>query len=152
MQKIGCYCLTDKTYYFGKKDLISISIEQTNSNFDAMCNRIMKPLENIGLKIERSRYTNEKYYVRFPKIIRTSKWSDRVETTELAYKKIAESVIFIKFNDLIFASDEEIEVVFSKILIQLNKTKWLTKDEKDKLEEISKSLSIQQQKEFIPYT
>lgn len=152
MQNIGCYCLTNKNYYFGKKELVNISVEQTNSNFDAMCNRIMSPLERIGLQIERSRYTDEKYYVRLPKITRTSKWSDRVETTELGYKKIAESAIFTKFSDLVFASDEEIEIAFSRILSQLNRTtKWLSKDEKDKMEEISKSLSIQQQREFVPY-
>ena len=128
-----------------------ISIEQTNSNFDAMCNRIMEPLKRIGLQIEKSMYTDEKYYVRLPKITRISKWSDRVETTEIGYKKVAESAIFVKFSGLIFSSDKEIEDFFSKILNRLNKTKWLTKDEKDKMEEISKSLSIQQQKEFTPY-
>jgi len=152
MQNIGCYCLTNTDFRFGKEHLTKISIEQNNRNFDAMCNRIKSPLEKVGLQIERSRYSDEKYYVRLPKVIRTSKWSGRIEITELGYKKISESIIFMKFSDLIFASDEEIEKAFSKILSQLNKTKrWLTKDEKDKMEEISKSLSIQKQREFIPY-
>ncbi len=152
MQNIGCYCLTNKNYHFGKKDLVNISVEQTNSNFDAMCNRIMSPLEKIGLQIERSEYTGEKYYVRLPQTTRASKWSNRVETTELGYKKIAESAIFTKFNALVFASDEEIEAAFARILSQLNRTtKWLTKVEKEKMEEISKSLTIQQQREFVPY-
>lgn len=153
MQNIGCYCLTDPNYYFGKKDLIDINVEQSDNNFDAMCYRIMSPLERAGLRIERSKYTNEKYYVRLPKIIRTSKWGNRVDASELGYKKVADSVIFIKFNDLIFSSDEEIEKTFSKILNKLNNTtKWLTQSEKDTMEELSKSLSIQQQKAFVPYT
>ena len=152
MQNIGCYCLTDKTYRFGKNALGKINIEQTYSNFEALCNRIMTSLEKIGLRIERGKYTDEIYYVRLPKIIRTSKWSDRVEKTELGYKKISEVAIFTKFNDLIFASDQEIETAFEKILNQLNRTtKWLSKDEKEKMEELSKSLSVQQQREFIPY-
>lgn len=153
MQNIGCYCLTNPNYYFGKKDLIDINVEQSDNNFDAMCYRIMSPLERAGLRIERSKYTNEKYYVRLPKITRTSKWGNRSYASELGYKKIADSVIFVKFNDLVFSSDEEIEKTFSKILNKLNNTtKWLTQSEKDTMEDLSKSLSIQQQKDFIPYT
>ncbi len=153
MKNIGCYCLINKNYYFGKTDLNNISVEQSSSNFEAMYNRIISPLERVGLQIERSRYTNEKYYVRLPKVTKTSKWSDRVEITELGYKKLSESAIFTKFNDLIFASDEQIEAAFSKILRKLNATaKWLTKDEKEKMEDVFKSLSIQKQREFVPYT
>lgn len=153
MKNIGCECLTDNSYRFTKQDLTAIAVENTNSNFNSMCNRLMNPLMNIGLKIEKSNYSNEIYYVRLPQITRTSKWSDRIEKTEIGYKKIDERTIFEKFNCLIFATDKEIENTFSQILRQLNRTgKWISQEEKDRMDEISKSLSIQQQREFIPYS
>lgn len=153
MKNIGCQCLTDNSYRFNKQDLSAIVIENNNSNFNAMCNRLLNPLQNIGLKIEKSDYSKDIYYVRLPQINRTSKWSDRVEKTEIGYKKIDERAIFEKFNRLIFANDKEIEHTFSQILNQLNRTtKWMSQEEKNRMDEISKSLSIQQQREFTPYS
>ena len=152
MMNIGCYCLTDKNYSFGKNELTKVKLEQNNNNFDAMYNRILSPLEKVGLRIERGQYTGELYYVRLPRIIRSSKWSDRTETSEIGYKKISETIIYTKLDSLIFASDSEIQNVFSKILAQLNRTsKWIDKGEKEQMEQFSRSLYIQSQREFINY-
>lgn len=152
MQNIGCYCLTSKKYSFGKIDFKKISIEQTNSNFEAMFNRIRNSLQKIGLGIEKSHYTNEKFYVRLPIVTASSRYSSRETHTELGYKKLSDASIFEIFNSLIFKNDNEIEIVFSGIFQKLNKTTWLSKEEKDRLDSISKSLTMQKQREFIPYS
>lgn len=151
MKEIGCYCLTNKTYRFGKKELTCIFIEQTPNNFEAMCNRIKRPLEKVGLSIERGKYSNDVYYVRLPRVIRTSKSGNKSEKCEIGYKIVAEVMIYEKVGNLIFESDAEFEKVFGKIYNQLNRGTWISKEEKDRMDEISKSLSIRTQREFIPY-
>lgn len=151
MRNIGCYCLTNKTYTFGKSNLTNLNIEQTHENFNALCNRISAPLEKIGLTIERGQYSNDIFYVRLPKIKNASN-SKNIEYYTLGYKKASESAIYSKLNNLIFDSDQTIESFFAKIFNQLNRSEWITHEEKQSMEELSKSLSIQKQRDFVPYS
>lgn len=153
MQTIGCYCLTESDYTFSREKLSGINIERTTRNFDAMTNRLSTPLERIGLGIERSQVTDDKYYVRLPNVTKASKWSNRTRREEIAYKKISEEVIFNKFIPFIFADDDEIETAFMKIKKSLMRSdNWKSQKEKDRDESIAKSLTIQKQKEFINYS
>ena len=89
MKEIGAKCLTNINFTFGRKDLNNIVIEQSLENFDAMINRLIRPLDRIGLSIERSLITNDVYYVRLPEIEKVSKWSNHVKKTEKTYKKVS---------------------------------------------------------------
>lgn len=151
MEKIGCYCLTDKKYFFHKYDLSNCNIEQSQSNFNALCNRLLSPLEKIGLSIHQSEYTNDVYYVRLPKVVSTSPSGTKSKFCEIGYKKVAISALYNLCTPLIFSTDEEIQNDFKKRLTALNRTSWLNQDEFKKAESLAKTLSIQKQREFVPY-
>ena len=57
------------------------------------------------------------------------------------------------FDKLMFATDGDISSTFGKIRNKLDATqkKWISQGEKDNLEEISKAMSVQKQREFVPY-
>ena len=152
MKEIGAKCLTNINFTFGRKDLNKIVIEQSLENFDAMINRLIRPLDRIGLSIERSLITNDVYYVRLSEIEKVSKWSNHVKKTEKTYKKLSSEIIFKLFTPYIFEDDKTIEKQFKKIKISLMRTdNWITQMDKDRNEEMLKSMTIQNQKEFIPY-
>lgn len=151
MKKIGCNCLTNKKYFFYKEDLSDAIIEQSPTNFNALCNRLLSPLEKIGLSIHISQYTNDVYYVRLPKVISTSRSGIKNKMCEIGYKKVAASALYNFSAPLLFSSDEEIQKDFNKRLTNLNRTPWISQDEFEKSENLAKSLTIQKQREFIPY-
>lgn len=153
MKNIGCYCLTNKKYSYSKHDLVGAKFEKSNLNFEAICNRMKSAMEKSGLRIEKAIYTDDKYYVRLPKVIRTSKWSTQKSITEIGYKRVAENNLYEIFDKLMFATDGDISSTFGKIRNKLDATqkKWISQGEKDNLEEISKSMSVQKQREFVPY-
>lgn len=153
MKNIGCYCLTNKKYSYSKHDLVGAKFEKSNSNFEAICNRMKSAMEKSGLRIEKAIYTDDKYYVRLPQVIRASKWSTQKSITEIGYKRVAENNLYEIFDKLMFATDGDISSTFGKIRNKLDATqkKWISQGEKDNLEEISKSMSVQKQREFVPY-
>ena len=153
MKNIGCYCLTNKKYSYSKHDLVGAKFEKSNSNFEAICNRMKSAMEKSGLRIEKAIYTDDKYYVRLPQVIRASKWSTQKSITEIGYKRVAENNLYEIFDKLMFATDGDISSTFGKIRNKLDATqkKWISQGEKDNLEEISKAMSVQKQREFVPY-
>ena len=94
-----------------------------------------------------------KRQVRLPQVIRASKWSTQKSITEIGYKRVAENNLYEIFDKLMFATDGDISSTFGKIRNKLDATqkKWISQGEKDNLEEISKAMSVQKQREFVPY-
>ena len=145
--------MTNKKNIYTKHDLVGAKFEKSNSNFEAICNRMKSAMEKSGLRIEKAIYTDDKYYVRLPQVIRASKWSTQKSITEIGYKRVAENNLYEIFDKLMFATDGDISSTFGKIRNKLDATqkKWISQGEKDNLEEISKAMSVQKQREFVPY-
>lgn len=99
-----------------------------------------------------SNYSTTKENV-LPQVIRASKWSTQKSITEIGYKRVAENNLYEIFDKLMFATDGDISSTFGKIRNKLDATqkKWISQGEKDNLEEISKAMSVQKQREFVPY-
>ena len=55
-------------------------------------------MEKSGLRIEKAIYTDDKYYVRLPQVIRASKWSTQKSITEIGYKRVAANHLYVIFD------------------------------------------------------
>lgn len=150
MKNIGCHCLSEENYSFGRNDLTNLSIEYGRKNFEAMVNRLISPLNSIGLAIERSEITDDTYYVRLPQMRSVSKWSRKMEKGEIEYKKVQDKVIMERFSQHIFEEDREIAMFFEKIKKKMNnQTSWMSKQKKEEAERMSQALTMTNPREFI---
>ncbi|WMC91297.1 hypothetical protein [Kineothrix sp. MB12-C1] len=152
MKEIGCHCLTKKEYRFNKFDLPKISIEKNPKNFNALYTRMKNIIDSVGLGIDIDENTQQKYYVKLPQVIRKSNWSDKTEISDIGYKPLADTFFYNMCESLLFSSEERIKKEFMKLFTSLKlKGKWITQEERNRMSEISKSVTMQRQREFTPY-
>lgn len=153
MERLGCFCIIDKDFTFNKDNLTEIKIDDYASNLDALVNRMLVPMQQAGLSLEIGEHSKQLYYKRLPRDLKKSKWSDRVERSEVGYKKIASGYYFNVCNDLLFKSDDVIKRAFESILykLEMGSTKWISQKELHEQEQITKELTIRNQRDFINY-
>lgn len=153
MQKVGCHALAIRNYKFNKNDLESVVIEQSANNFEALYNRLVDSIKKIGLDIYIEENSQQMYYVKLPQVIKSSKWSDKVIMSEIAYKKL-DSVFFFKTcSNFLFYSDNEIQKRFESLLnnLTLKQSGWLSKADIDKSAALSNEVKMQKQREYTHY-
>ncbi len=152
MENIGCYCLSEKNYQFGKKDIdvTKIIIPETPRNLEEILNRINYVLEKMGFIIEVSGITNYIYYKRIRKQL--EEFNIKKQDINNIYKKINFVMIIESFRPIIFSEDDESVKKSFKIRLRLliHRGKWITKQEKEDNERIAgKETALQKQREFI---
>lgn len=153
MESVGCYALTDEQYRFGKEDLHSIIIEETNNNFRAVYNSVLGILNKKGYDFIVEEKTSQAYWKKLSHYERKSRWNDNIYQIEPMYKKSNIS-LFLKVLSLFLLEEEAyLERNFNVIIKQMESGKvWLTQKEKNDYEEAAKyTRGLQKQKEFIPY-
>ena len=154
MENIGCHCLTETNYKFGKKDIDveKIIIPETSRNLEEILNRVNYVLEKIGYVIEVSRITNYIYYKRTGKQV--EEFSIKKQDINKIYKKINFSMIIESFKPIIFSEDDEmVKKAFKiKLRILIYRGSWITKQEKEDNERIAgQETALKKQREFIAY-
>lgn len=155
MRYIGCYCLATEKYRYDKMSLTKISISETEHNISVIFNRINYILHQFGYGIEFETTAKQCYYKQLGKMLKKSRYSNKVVAREEMYIKTSFRCIIdvLINNNLIFSTDDEkIESVFrSRINLLKKKDTWMSKQEKEERERITKELTFSKQKEFVPY-
>lgn len=156
MKNIGCYCLTDKKYKFGKEQLSSVKDIPLNSkNLTEVINRLNYNLKDIGYEIVISERINQLYYKRLREIVTKNNFSSKPKKIKKqAYAKVSNYVLLSDFSSFIFETDEFIKRKYKGKfgILECRDNIWMDEESKNISEQIaSEAASMQKQKEFVPY-
>ena len=153
METIGCYCLTDLSYHFGKTDLQDIFIENTKSSFDSLYNSMVSILRSFGYDFIIDDNTTQAYWKKLPYQEKSSKWSRQSAYVAAIYKKSDVALFLSVLSPFLLKEERVLKDNFSVIIKKMESGKvWITQSEKDFSEQITKEArGLQKQREFIPY-
>ena len=153
MESIGCYALTDTHYSFGKENLQDISIEVSNSNYNAIYNSVFKILNKHGYDFIIEEKTSQAYWKKLSQYERRSNWSDSVIQIDPLYKKSDISLFLQVLSPFLLKNETYLENNFESIIKGMEKAqRWMTQKEKNDREEATKlARGMQKQREYIPY-
>lgn len=155
MKNIGCYCLTDKNYKYGKEELSSRKDIPLNSrNLTEVINRLNYNLKDIGYEIVVSERINQLYYKRLREIVTKNKFSSKAKIKKQAYAKVSDYVLLSDFSSFIFETNEFIKKKYKGKfgILECRDNIWMDEESKNTSERIaSEAASMQKQKEYVPY-
>lgn len=153
MKNIGCHCLTQREYRFGKNSL-SPSIIKSSSNLNNVMNYFLHILKNTEYSITVEEKTSQIYWVKNQKII-SNKWSRHTVNKSIKpiYKTVSEDKILDIMSQILLNDNKSENEISDIIIYKINISgKWITKDEKDRNARIaSEAAGMQKQREFTPY-
>ena len=153
MKDIGCHCLTDPKYTYGKADIKEIAIEPSKHNIDAVTNSIYSVLEKNGYDI-REEKSGDIYWVQKEHKKKTSMWSGSERVIQgVMYKRLRNGDLTTAYSQFLLLDEAMFVHYFDtfKRKIEAGKT-WITESEKRRNEEIAREAGgLQKQREFIPY-
>lgn len=153
MKNIGCHCLTEKGYRFGKNSL-SPSIVQNSSNLNNVISYFLHILKNTEYSITVEEKTSQIYWIKNQKII-SNKWSRHVgdKSAKPIFKTVKESKILDIMSQILLNDNKSENEIADIVIHKINMSgKWITKDEKDRNIKIaSEAAGMQKQREFTPY-
>lgn len=151
MEFIGCQCFFIKGFKYTSTDFTAIELLNSEENFFAIYNRIRRLLLNVGYDIEIEENTMYKYIKKLPlKINSEKKWGKIERRKEVLYRRISSDIIFKLMSQLLYSNDLAIESKFKKYFESLENN-WISEQEKTRYAEIAGEVTLQKQKEFIPY-
>ena len=153
MKDIGCRCLTDSKYTYGKADIKEITIEPSKHNIDTVMNSINSVLLKKGYDI-REEKSGDIYWVQKEHRKKANMWSSSERVIQgVMYKRLRNGDLtkaysqFLLLDEVIFVNNFDV----FKRGIEAGKT-WITESEKKRNEEIAREAGgLQKQREFIPY-
>lgn len=153
MKNIGCYCLIDQKYTFGKNDLTDIAIDITMKNFEAVYNGVASKLKEHGYDFIIEEKTMQAYWKKMPIYGRRNKWSTHTNQVGAMYKKSSINKFLNVMKSYLLRDEKFIETEFDSIRKQMEGGYvWLTQEDKNMNEQIAmEAKGLQRQKEFIPY-
>lgn len=150
MKRIGCHCLTQNGYKFGKKDL-SAKIEINSQNIRNIYDYYVDVLTGTDYTLILEQRVSKYYWEKRQRI--TSNWSVHTREAAPVYKVVTLDRL-CNIMEYILFFDEKSEKEISKIIIDKIKSvgSWITKEEKNRGVKIaSEAAGMQKQREFIPY-
>lgn len=153
MKNIGCYCLTDQNYTFGKSDLTDISVDITMKNFEAVYNSIVSHLKEHGYDFIIEEKTMQAYWKKVPTYEIRNKWSNHTNQVGALYKKSSINKFLTVMATYLLRDERFIESEFDSIRkIMESGSVWLTQKDKNMNEQIAmEAKGLQRQREFIHY-
>jgi hypothetical protein len=153
METIGCYCITDLSYHFGKTDLQDIFIENSKSNFDSLYNSVTSILRSFGYDFIIEDKTMQGYWKKLPYKEKGNKWSRQTTYVSAIYKKSDIALFLNVLSPFLLKEERVLKDNFSAIIKKMENGKvWITQSEKDFSEQIAKEArGLQKQKEFTRY-
>lgn len=153
METIGCYCLTDKNYYFDKNDLQDISIENTNRNFEALYNSVFSLLNSFGYDFVTEEKTAQSYWKKLNYSVARNRWSRHTHHIAGMYKKSDKSLFLSVLSPFLLKEEDFLKKNFEYVKSKMeNGRVWITQREKDESEQaIKEARGLQKRKEFTPY-
>lgn len=153
MKDIGCYCLTDLKYTYGKADIKESVIEPSKHNIDAVTNSIYSVLAKNGYDI-REEKSGDIYWVQKEHKKKASMWSGPERVIQgVMYKRLRNGDLTTAYSQFLLLDEAMFVHYFDtfKRKIEAGKT-WITESEKRRNEEIAREAGgLQKQREFIPY-
>lgn len=153
MKNIGCYCLTDQNYTFGKSDLTDISVDVTMRNFEAVYNSIVSHLKEHGYDFIIEEKTMQAYWKKVPTCEIRNKWSNHTNQVGALYKKSSINKFLTVMATYLLRDERFIESEFDSIRkIMESGSVWLNQKDKNMNEQIAmEAKGLQRQREFIHY-
>lgn len=80
MRNIGCHCLTQYNYKYNEITLLDgISVEFSQSNFEAMYNMVIPVIKPLYIDLEYESVVNNIYFVKIPKTVQNDSEWNRLE-------------------------------------------------------------------------
>lgn len=143
MKNIGCYCLTDKNYKYGKEELSSRKDIPLNSrNLTEVINRLNYNLKDIGYEIVVSERINQLYYKRLREIVTKNKFSSKAKIKKQAYAKVSDYVLLSDFSSFIFETNEFIKKKYKGKfgILECRDNIWMDEESKILLSELQAKL------------
>lgn len=152
MEKIGCYCLTDPNYKFGKSDFQDIVIEYTPNNYEALYNSVCDFLQENGYDFIIEDKSLQAYWKKLPYYEKKNRWSNGNQI-EAMYKKSDIETFLATFSPFLLRDEMVMIKNFDYISKKMGCGKsWITQKEKNMQEQITRQArGYQKQREFTPY-
>lgn len=152
MKDIGCKCLTNEYYKYGNRDLPSIKIDNTGTNFEAIYDSIDDILKSNGYSFIIDNKTSQAYWEKRQSKKAANRWRNSAMPDPPTYKKTSKEEFLSMVSQVLFDGDLIIQSSYT-ITSKINTGgKWITKAEKDENARIAAFAAGQQkQREFIPY-
>lgn len=152
MKRIGCYCLTQEGYRYGKNSL-SPSIEMNSENIKNVYNYYLSVLKETDYTLIIEQRVSQYYWEKRQSIKKLSNWSNHVRKIAPIYKAITVDRLLSVMGYVLFQDEKSKQDIARIIINKINMNgKWITKEEKDKGVKIAlEAAGMQRQREFIPY-
>lgn len=152
MKNIGCKCLTNEYYKYGNRDLPSIIIDNTGTNFEAIYSSIDDILKTDGYSFIIDNKTSQAYWEKRQSKKAANRWRKSTMPDPPTYKKTSIEEFLYIVSQVLFDGDLIIQSPYT-ITSKINAGgKWITKAEKDENASIAAFAAGQQkQREFTPY-
>ncbi|MDD3666914.1 MAG: hypothetical protein PHQ65_16730 [Bacteroidales bacterium] len=153
MKEIGCYCLTEQNYSYGKKDLKEVAIEPSKHNFDAISNSIYAVMTKQGYDI-REEKSGDIYWVQKEHKKKASMWSSEERVTQgVLYKRLRDGDLTTVYSQFLLLEESVFIAYFDEFKRKMEAGKtWISESDKKQNEEIAREAhGLQRQREFIHY-